>query len=155
MSLVVPIIGIALIAAGRAPDTPAWVRYAGYISLLIGMGFALIAVVQSTNRLNFTRSTLNIRIGRRFEISRERFVSIKAKALTSASRGKATPHYDLVYAPPDGGSNRIMAAVDMQFSVEPENLATALQTWKDSDPKDPELMDRLESVLRGQSAAGR
>ena len=153
-SVVLPIIGVMLIAAGQAPDNPALLRYPGYFALLLGIVFALFAVVQTTNRLSFTPTTLVIRIGRRFEMPRERLVSIKPRDLTSVGSGKRTRHYDLVYAPADGESNKVIAALDAQFSVEPANLVAALETWRDTDPTDRRLIDSVEAILRGHRPDG-
>jgi hypothetical protein len=38
-----------------------------------------------------------------------------------------------------------------QFTVDPANLGAGLQAWKDGDPNDPGLMDRVEAILRGQA----
>ena len=37
------------------------------------------------------------------------------------------------------------------LTVDPDDLLHALQFWKDGDPIDPAMMDRVESVLRGKS----
>jgi hypothetical protein len=39
-----------------------------------------------------------------------------------------------------------------QFTVDPVNLGAGLQAWKDGDPIDPGLMDRVEAILRGHAA---
>jgi hypothetical protein len=36
------------------------------------------------------------------------------------------------------------------LSVKPENLARALVAWKDGSASDPELLDRVEALLRGR-----
>jgi hypothetical protein len=36
------------------------------------------------------------------------------------------------------------------LTVEQADLLAGLQAWKDSDPSDPGLMDRVEAILRGQ-----
>ena len=67
---------------------------------------------QWKNRLSFTPASLLVRIGRRFDIPRERVVAIKPKMFTSTGTGQTTRHWDLVYVPAGGGSNRIMAMLD-------------------------------------------
>jgi len=151
-SVMLPIGGVAGIAMGREPDSPVWVGYAGYLLLALGIVLALLALFQSTNRLSFTPTCLIVRIGRRFEIPREQVVAVKPRTIASTGTGQITRHYDLVYVPAGGGNNRSMANLDMQFSVEPANLAAALQAWKDASPDDPGLMDRIEAILRGQHA---
>jgi hypothetical protein len=38
------------------------------------------------------------------------------------------------------------------LTVEQADLLAGLQAWKDGDPNDPGLMDRVEAILRGQAA---
>jgi hypothetical protein len=38
------------------------------------------------------------------------------------------------------------------LTVEQSDLLGGLQAWKDADPNDPGLMDRVEAILRGQAA---
>ena len=38
------------------------------------------------------------------------------------------------------------------LTVEQSDLLGGLQVWKDGDPNDPGLMDRVEAILRGQAA---
>ena len=38
------------------------------------------------------------------------------------------------------------------LTVELSDLLGGLQAWKDGDPADPGLMDRVEAILRGQAA---
>jgi hypothetical protein len=38
------------------------------------------------------------------------------------------------------------------LTVEQSDLLGGLQAWKDGDPNDPGLMDRVEAILRGQAA---
>jgi hypothetical protein len=108
-----PIGGVAGIAMGGGETgSPPWVRYAGYLVLVAGILFVFLALFQSTNRLSFTPASLLVRIGRRFDIPRERVVAIKPRMFTSTGTGQTTRHWDLVYAPEGGGSNRIMPMVD-------------------------------------------
>lgn len=146
-----PIIGIAALVMGRAPDSPAWVRVGGYFILALGALAFVFAALQSTNRLSFTPSLLTVRIGRRFDITRDRVIAIKPRTLTSTGTGQTSDHIDLVYVPVNGGGNRIMMCLDMQFSIQVANLAAALEAWKDADPADPGLSDRIEATLRGQT----
>ena len=37
------------------------------------------------------------------------------------------------------------------LTVEQAHLVAALQAWKDGDPIDPGLVDRVEAILRGQA----
>jgi hypothetical protein len=38
-----------------------------------------------------------------------------------------------------------------QLTVEPSNLLAALQMWKDADPADSGLMERLEPILTSRT----
>ena len=150
-----PVMGIVAITLGRAASFPLWL-YGGYFIVFLGAGSALLAAVGGlTNRLWFTPSTLVVRIlGRRYTIPRERVVAIKPRILTLGIPGRNPIHTDLIYDPGDGRSNRSIAMLDAQFSVDPANFASALQVWKDADPNDPDLMDRVEAILRGRGPDG-
>lgn len=150
-SVMFPIIGLVMIVQGREAGSPFWLRYGGYFIVVFGVAAGFLALFQSTNRLSFTPASLWVRIGRRFEIPRERVVAIKPRMFTSTGTGKTTRHWDLVYVPAGGGANRIMPMLDRQFSVEPDNLGAALQAWKDGDSDEPGLMDRVEALLRRQA----
>ena len=59
-----------------------------------------------------------------------------------ADLSAATPHTVLF-----GPTNTKKTA---WLTVEQADLLAGLQAWKDSDPSDPGLMDRVEAILRGQ-----
>jgi hypothetical protein len=50
------------------------------------------------------------------------------------------------------GWGRAPAEDTVLLMLDPSNLRPALQAWKDGDPNDPGLMDRVEAILRGQAA---
>ena len=52
-----------------------------------------------------------------------------------------------------GDATATVGLLEGQFSVDPANLAAGLQAWKDGDPNDPGLMDRVEAILRGQASS--
>ena len=143
-----PVMGVAVIWWGRDVDS-AWLRFVGYVLLALGVAFIGLAVFQCTNRLIISPAALRVRVGRWFDIPREQVVAIRPMLFTSVGTLQTTRHWDLVYVPAGGGANRIMAQIDRQFSVDPDNLAAALQVWKDGDPCDPGLPDRVERLLRG------
>ena len=89
-------------------------------------------------------------LGRRFTIPRERVAAITPRTLTLGIPGRNPVHSDLVYDPGDGRSNRMLMCLDMQFSVDPADFAAGLHAWRDGDPNDPGLMDRIEAILRGR-----
>ena len=49
------------------------------------------------------------------------------------------------------GWGRAPAEDTVLLMLDPSNLRPALQAWKDGDPNDPGLMDRVEAILRGQA----
>ena len=40
------------------------------------------------------------------------------------------------------------------LTVEQADLVAGLQAWKNADPRDPALLDRVEALLRGTAAGG-
>lgn len=72
---------------------------------------------------------------------------------------KRTSNYDgvkslraaLAYNPADAGTDIAQnGVIGSQFTVQPTNLATALQVWKDADADDPTLINRIEAILPGR-----
>ena len=142
-------VGAATVAAGRGPSDSMWISVPGWLILTLGLVFALHTVLQCANRLILTPSLLTVRIlHRRYDIPRERVIGLTPRTLTFTVAGRNPLHFDLVYAPDGGGTNRMLMFLDMQFSVEPANLAQALLAWKNADPTEAGLMDRLEAILR-------
>lgn len=43
------------------------------------------------------------------------------------------------------------AEATVWLTVGESNLLTALQVWRDSHPGDPEILDRVEAILRAES----
>ncbi len=155
ITLTFPLMGVAAIAGGRAPGSPFWMYYGGYFILVLGVVFTIMFVFLSFNRLCFTPSALVVRmLHRRFNLPRERICGFPPRNYTVATTGELSSHFDVVYDPADGRTNRMMMFFDMQFSVDRTNLLAALQAWKDGDAADPQLLDRVEAILRGQSRAG-
>jgi hypothetical protein len=153
-SAMFPLIGIAAIAPGGKPDLPSWVRYTGGVALIMGIVLALSALLAwQANRLVITPSTLSIRIVFRAEqcISREQVRAITPRLGTNATTGAPRVHVDVTYTPADPSSRSTVTIgrLEGQFTVDPANLAAGLQAWKDGDPGDPELLDRIEAILRG------
>ena len=86
-------------------------------------------------------------------IPRERVQAIAPRMLPGGVARKPTLHVDLTYNPAvdDGQSFRTSGLIDTQFTVVPANLLAALQEWKEYDPTDPGLMNRVEVILRGRT----
>ena len=93
------------------------------------------------------------------EIPRERIQSI-APAGEAAGFGSSTYRVtDITYGAVDSGSaartvrvGQAPAEDTVWLTLDPSNLRPALHAWKDGDPDDPGLMDRVEAILRGQAA---
>lgn len=154
-SVMFPIVGIAAIAQGSEPDSPPWVRYAGYIALIMGIVFAASALLAwFFNRLTLTPSHLDVRIVFRppRHIPREDVREVISKSLKNGATGADRLHVDLEYSTAEAGQPNGTATIgilDTQFTVDPANLLAALQSWKDGDPNDSKLIERVETILRG------
>lgn len=151
-----PLIGIAAIAQGRESDTPSWVLYVGYFIFIMGLVFALSALLAwKANRLVITPSVLSLKIIFRpaHRISREGVRAITPRMGSNGVTGAPRLHVEFAYTPTDGqgDSTVTIGMLEGQFTVDPANLGAGLQAWKDGDPTDPGLMDRVEAILRGQA----
>lgn len=151
-ALMFPVMGASLIAAGRAPGNPAWLGYAGYFILIFGAVIVLFALLTWIfNLLSITPSELTIRtLRRRRSIPRDHVQAITPRMLPSGVYRDPKLHVDLTYVPDgDGQSSRTMALLDTQVSVDPANLAAALEMWTIGSPNDRHLMASVEAILRG------
>jgi hypothetical protein len=94
------------------------------------------------------------------DIPRERIQSI-APAGEAAGFGSSTYRVtDITYGTGDSGSaartvrvGQAPAEDTVWLTLDPSNLRLALHAWKDGDPNDPGLMDRVEAILRGKAAS--
>ena len=152
-SVIFPIIGIAAIGMGNESDSPSWLLFAGYFLLILGLVFAASALLAwIANRLVLTPTSVGLKIifrGRQ-EIPRENVRAITATMGRNGATGAPRLHVEFTYAPADGtgDATATVGLLEGQFSVDPANLAAGLQAWKDGDPNDPGLMDRVEAILR-------
>ena len=95
------------------------------------------------------------------QIPRERIQSI-ASAGEAAGFGSSTLRVtDITYGAGDSGSaartvrvGQAPAEDTVWLTVNPLHLRNALQVWRDGDPTDPQLLDRIESVLREGVSGG-
>ena len=167
MFVVVPIVGISAVAAGSIPGKPGWLRFFG----LLILGIVVLAgyfVVQMWRRclVTFGRSSVTVRLPARgsgfTEVSRPQVLSItsadaevgaafapatvKQVALTYQSADQSSDTRTVLIGPPAGKTA-------LQVSVAPTAVYNALLAWKDADPNDPRLMDRIEAILRGKEPA--
>lgn len=158
--VLVPLLGVASVAAGYAPGNPPWLRFIGIIILgvtpLTGYG-----IVRMWRRclLCITRSALTVRLVERkselTEIRRELVESIEPK-LIPRPRGGRSLQVAIAYRPLDaGGDTAKTVMLGLRLSVPPVNLLNAIVAWRDGARDDPsELLDRIEGILRGRSTAG-
>jgi hypothetical protein len=94
------------------------------------------------------------------DIPRERIQSI-APAGEAAGFGSSTYRVtDITYGTGDSGSaartvrvGQAPAEDTVWLTLDPSNLRPALHAWKNADPDDPGLMDRVEAILRGKAAS--
>jgi hypothetical protein len=164
--LLLPILGITGIVLGLEPGRPVWLVFAG----LLALGGVVVAgyfVGQMWRRclLRITPTALTVRLPARgsqlTEIARSRIESITdAQAEVSAAIIPVNvTQIFIAYQPADPGTATTQTVLigpppgktAMQVSVHQPNMITALQAWKDADPDDPGLMDRVEAILRGQA----
>ncbi|OBH48212.1 hypothetical protein A5687_15625 [Mycobacterium mantenii] len=156
----VPLSGVASLAAGYAPGNPAWLRFTGIILLgvtpLTGYG---IARMWRRCLLGITPSALTVRLAERksetTEIRRELVESIEPK-LISQPRGGRSLQVAIAYRPLDAGSDTATTVLlGLRLSVPPVDLLNALIAWRDGARDDPsDLLDRIERTLRGSTAGG-
>jgi hypothetical protein len=166
--LLLPILGITGIVLGLEPGRPVWLVFAG----LLALGGVVVAgyfVGQMWRRclLRITPTALTVRLPARgsqlTEIARSRIESITdAQAEVSAAIIPVNvTQIFIAYQPADPGTATTQTVLigpppgktAMQVSVHQPNMITALHAWKDGDPNDPGLMDRVEAILRGKAAS--
>jgi hypothetical protein len=156
--VLIPLMGVAGIAAGCAPGNPAWLLWVGIMivgaTLLTVYG---IVLMWRRSLLHITPSTLTVRLAERrselTEIRRELVESIEptivplpyARSLQVA----------ITYRPVDASSDSTKTVIiGLRLSVRPINLLNALVAWKDGANDNPsELLDRIERVVRSRSLA--
>lgn len=146
--LLFPLLGVTALGSATPSDAE-WGRVIGYFLIALGGLFAVFSVFMgSVSRLRITPSTLIIQIGRTTGLLRSDIRSISPRILKSGINGAGTLHVDVVYVPQSDRNSTKTLMLGSQFTVEPTNLLAALQMWQDSDPNDPQLLDRIETVLR-------
>lgn len=160
VTLLLPLMGVAMVDLGFAPGNPAWLRYGGF--LLLGVTpLTVWGIVRMWRRclLRITRSTLTVRLAERgselTEIRRELVESIEPKLIPQPRGGRAL-QVAIAYRPLDVGTDTSKTVMlGLRLSVQPINLFNALIAWRDGARDDPsELLDRIEGILRGSPAVG-
>ncbi|WP_235620630.1 hypothetical protein [Mycolicibacter sinensis] len=154
---VIPLLGIAMTAAGHEPTNPAWLQFGGI--LLMGMmPVVLFSVLRMWRRcpLLISPSTLSLRPSKPWskwiEVQREQIESITPVVAPNPVKGKSL-QTEIAYHTIDSG-NTDTVVLGLHLTVQPRNLANALLAWNDATDEDPtRLLDRIEQLLRGQSLA--
>lgn len=160
-----PLIGLAALAAGSAPGRPGWLRLAGLAILgLVGVTGYFVVRMWRRCLLTFSPSAVTVRLpapgSELTEIARSRIRSITAgDAEVGAGFAPMTvTQVGVDYQPADRDTGTATVLLGpppgktaLQVSVAPADLYNALLVWKDADPHDARLMDRIEAILRGRS----
>mgnify|MGYP000125436711 CR=1 FL=1 len=161
--ILLPAIGIAGFFMGTDPGYPRWFRYTGIFLVCLG---ALLAAsflrAWRMSRLCITPTTLTIRLPLirppaslrgPTDIRREQVKSIEPK-IVRMNMGVQILRVVMVFQA-EGADDTTNVLLGPQFTVDPMNLLGGLLAWRDGADDDPsELMDRIEGILRGHSAAG-
>lgn len=159
VTLLLPLMGVAMVNLGFAPGNPAWLRYGGF--LLLGVTPLTVWGVLTTWRrclLCFGPRTLTVRLAERgselTEIRRELVQSIEPQIFPQPAGGESV-QVVITYRPVDaGGDTTATVLLGQRLTVRPVNLCNALVAWKDGASDTPsELLDRVERILRGHSTA--
>jgi hypothetical protein len=158
LNLALPLIGVAMVAAGYAPGNPKWLPYGGYILLCL-MPLIVFSVVSMWRRcyLRIAPSALAIRLAgpkdQGTEISRELVESITPKMIPNSVNGLPSLQVEIAYHSEDSSSDAPKTVLlGLQLTVQPANLLNALLAWKQrTDDVPSELLDRVERLLKGDS----
>ena len=136
---------------------------AGIVLLALAVsGFRSQARLWRRCRLRIGQSELAIEVIKAgaapIVIPREAVQAINTKIVDNGGvDGSPTRYVALVYGGGGGQPETIhigrqKAESGLLLSVKPQNLERALAAWKDGGSDDPELLDRVEAILRGRSA---
>ncbi|MEE2853082.1 MAG: hypothetical protein VX424_10580 [Actinomycetota bacterium] len=159
--VLLPLMGVAMVALGLAPGNPRWLLYGGVILLAGVTPLSLWGIVRMWLRslLCFSPSMLTVRLAERgsqlTEIRRELVASIEPKLVPLPSRADSL-QVAIAYRPAEIGDGTTKTVLlGLRLTVPPVNLLNALIAWRDGARDDPgELLDRIEGILRGRSTAG-
>jgi hypothetical protein len=136
---------------------------AGIVLLALAVsGFRSQARLWRRCRLRIGQSELAIEVIKAgaapIVIPREAVQAINTKIVDDGGiDGSPTRYVALVYGGGGGQPETIhigrqKAESGLLLSVKPQNLERALAAWKNGGSDDPELLDRVEAILRGRSA---
>lgn len=158
LNVALPLMAIAMIAAGYAPGNPAWLRYGGIVLLVLTPLFVYSALrMWRRCFLRIAPSALTVRLAgpkdQGTEIPRERVQSITPKMIPNSVNGLPSLQVEIAYRAADSSSDALRTVLlGLQLTVQPDNLLNALVAWKDATDDDPsDLLDRIERILLGRS----
>lgn len=155
-NVLLPLLGIAVVAAGYAPENPAWLRYGGIALLSISaLLMAVTVFIWRRSLLCITARLLTVRIAERgsapTSLRREQIQSIELKDIHNVGAGTDSAQVEIVYCTVDTDrSTPKTMLISRYLSVAPLNLAEALTVWNNNTATDEhELLDRIEQSMRG------
>lgn len=166
-SLYVLVVAGPGLAVGTLMQLTGGVRIAGVAMLfLVAVGMVLYLRESRRCLLRITPASLTVAVpARRYaptEIPRERIVSITG-ATGPRRNGDTGPVTEIAYLPDESSRDTPSAVLigptnanrAMWVTVEQSDLLAGLQAWKDGEPADPTLLDRVGALLRGEPGPGR
>ena len=157
--LVISVIGLGLSKGWDAENIVGAI--AGIVLLALAVsGFRSQARLWRRCRLRIGQSELAIEVIKAgaapIVVPREAVQAINTEIVDGGIDGSTTRYLALVYGGGGGQPETIhigrhTAESGLLLSVKPQNLERALAAWKDGGSDDPELLDRVEAILRGRS----
>ena len=155
--VLLPLMGVAAVAAGYTPGNPSWLRFVGGVLLLV-TPLSVYSVVSMWRRciLVISESALMVRLaGPKDELTtipRRSILSISPKMVPNGVSGESL-QVKIDYASQDStGDSAKTVLLGLQLTVRPVDLPNALSTWNEGASDPSELMDRVERILRGRPA---
>lgn len=159
LNIVLPLMALAMIAAGYEPGNPAWFPFGGVILLLLTPLFTSSAYrMWRRSFLRITSSELRTRSAAPKDelavIPRGAVETIAPKIVPNGVGGEWL-QVEICYRTGDLSSDPAKTILlGLQLTVEPANLCRALMAWQEAAADDPdELMARIERILRGHATA--
>lgn len=156
--VLIPLMAVVSLGAGYAPGNPAWLRFTGIVILgVTPLTFYGIVRMWRRSLLRITASMLTAGLVERasdvFDIRRELVESIAPQPVPNPASGAL--QVAITFRPVDAGTDATKTVMlGPRLSVQPINLLNALAAWQDGAGDDPSvLLDRIERILRGHSAA--
>jgi hypothetical protein len=155
LNVILPVLAVAAIAAGRDSGNPAWLFYGGVVLLALTPLFTYAAMrTRRRSMLVFFPGKLILGIpapgDRSTEIPRDRVEAIRPTTIPNEVGG-SSQQVEIVYRRPDSrpGDAHTTETLGPHLSVEPGNLYQALMTWKTGTGDNSDaLLDQIERILR-------